>query len=77
MEFVQQVIALNEFKSFVRRELGRYPIIRQLILEEPDNLHAQEFVVRCKVWLQVLEKEIEASESPIPSPLDDRPVVRK
>lgn len=34
-----------------------------MILEEPDAISAQEFVVKTKVWLQVLRREIQENDS--------------
>ena len=33
-------------------------MLRQLILEEPDQLDAEEFMVKLEVWLKVLEKSL-------------------
>ena len=48
---------MESIKRFAVRELTGCPLLRQLILEEPERLEAHEFVTKCKVWLQLLREE--------------------
>lgn len=66
-----------QLKNFAKAHLRGCPFLHELILEEPDAMSAQEFVVKTKVWLQVLRKEIHASESRGFRHPKDRPLVRQ
>jgi hypothetical protein len=48
-------VQLAPVKEFARRRLSAYPITRRIILQEPDEMPAPEFVAKCRLWLQLLE----------------------
>lgn len=56
-------VILKPLKTFARIELKDCPIIRSIILEGPETITAEEFIVKSKLWLQVLGKDIELKTS--------------
>ena len=50
-------VSTRSLKVFVRQRCSACPILRRLLLEEPDELPAQEFIVKCEMWLRVLAEE--------------------
>lgn len=69
-------VSIKQLKSFARTQLRECPVVREMIREEPDRMPAEEFVVKSRVWLQVLNKEIRAKESRGIRHLENRLVVR-
>lgn len=64
-------------KEFVASHLREYPLVRQLILQEPDHMTAQEFVIKSKMWLRLLSEEKKISISGDIGLLHNRLVVRQ
>jgi len=56
-------IYVEALKKFAKRELKSYPITGKFILEEPEKMSKEEFILKVKIWLQMLEKEMEIEES--------------
>jgi hypothetical protein len=52
-------IDIKLLKEFALEKLVSYPFTRNLILEEPSSIKAEEFLIKMEVWLKLLEKEIE------------------
>ena len=69
-------VSTKPLKRFARKQLRDCPLVREMILEEPDRISAEDFVVKSRVWLQVLNKELGATSSGI-GHLENRPVVRQ
>ena len=57
------MIDLRPLKKFAKKRLNDYPITCKFILEEPEKIPVEEFVLKVKVWLQTMEKDIEIKES--------------
>ena len=51
-------VDIRKLKNFAKQYLGRYPLIYGLILEDRDKIPSEEFILKVKVWLQLLDKEI-------------------
>jgi hypothetical protein len=58
-----QTIAITALKDFARRHLVPCPLLRQMLLEEPEHMDAVEFVIKAKVWLRLLGQEQDGKES--------------
>ena len=56
-------VNLKSLKNFAKKELKDYPITCKFILEEPEKISSEEFILKVKVWLQTFEKDIEIKES--------------
>lgn len=56
-------INVKPLKNFTRRELKSCQLIREFILEEPDYIPVEEFLFKFRIWLQLLEKDIEKAET--------------
>jgi len=56
-------VNLKPLKNFVKNKLKDYPITCKFILEEPEKISSEEFILKVKVWLQTFEKDIEIKES--------------
>ena len=56
-------INIRPLKAFTKKRLKDYPIIHKFILEEPEKINVEEFILKTKVWLQLLEKDIEIKKS--------------
>ena len=59
----REMINLKLLKKFAKRELNDYPITHRFILEEPEKISTEEFILKVKIWLQTFEKDIEIKES--------------
>ena len=55
----RKMINLKSLKKFAKKELKNYPLTSKFILEEPEKISDEEFIIKIKVWLQLLEKDIE------------------
>ena len=51
------MVSIVELKRFAARDLRDYPVLRNLILQEPDQIEASEFAVKVGLWLQVVAEE--------------------
>lgn len=56
-------VCLTPLKQFARKNLWRCPLTASLLESEPDDMPAQEFVTKCKVWLSLLENERQLGRS--------------
>jgi len=54
---VSRLVNLASLKAFANEHLRDFPILRQMILQEPTELDAPEFVVKCGVWLRLAAEE--------------------
>lgn len=63
-------------KEFANRAFGNYPLVRQIILQDPDQMPALEFVIKSKIWLRLLAEERVQNSRDI-LPLNNRLVVRQ
>ena len=70
-------IQTTSLKVFVKRQCSNCPLLQQIILQEPDLMAADEFIIKCKVWLRVMAKEREARESQAVGLLQNRLLVRE
>ena len=52
-------IDIESLKEFVKSKLRSYPITREFILEEPSYMPVQDFLNKIRIWLRLLEKEVE------------------
>lgn len=52
-----KLVDLHKLKAFALKELKSHPIIRDLILMEPDKVEVHEFLGKLPLWLGLLEKE--------------------
>lgn len=53
------MIDIRSLKNFARRYLKDYPLIHNFILEDENKLSAEEFILKIKIWLKLLEREID------------------
>lgn len=51
-----KTVNLSRLREFALKEMPRLQIVGQLIIEEPDTIPAEEFVVNVKMWLRLLRK---------------------
>jgi len=58
---MSKVIDIRPLKGFARKHLEGYPIVRELILSDNDRLPVEEFVMKVKIWLRLLEAEKDLS----------------
>jgi hypothetical protein len=58
-----RTISLKPLKDFARKEMKEYPIIRTILLEEADSIPWVEFLLKVRIWLNLLEKDIERKSS--------------
>ena len=70
-------VAIGPLKSFSKSQLKDCPLLRQMILEEADEMSNEEFVMKAKVWLRLLQTELEAKDSGPVGLLHNRLVVRQ
>ncbi len=64
-------------KVFVKRKCGDYPLLQQIILQEPDQLRVHEFLIQCNLWLWLLaEGKAQRNLQRVGLP-QDRPLIRK
>jgi len=52
-------VDLASLKEFVMAKLSNYPFTRKVILEEEPIISSNEFLIKVKTWLKLLEKEME------------------
>jgi hypothetical protein len=52
-------IDIISLKQFAKKELRQYALTYEFLLGEPDMIPVEEFVTKVRVWLQLLEKDIE------------------
>lgn len=64
-------------KDFANREFRDYPLVRKIILQEPDQMPTQEFVIKSKIWLQLLAEERQIEDSRGIRLLHNRLIVRQ
>jgi len=57
------MIDLKPLKKFAKQGLKDYPVTCKFVLEEPEKIPVEEFILKVKVWLQTIEKDIEIKES--------------
>lgn len=56
-------IPIGIIKDHATRNLKNYTFTVAVIKSEPDTLSQEEFVIKCKVWLQLLRMERHMKES--------------
>lgn len=49
-----KTVNLVRLKEFAAKELVQVPVLRELILDEPDVMLAEEFALKVKMWLRLL-----------------------
>lgn len=60
---MERKVDLRALKRFTRSELPGYPILRNLILSEADEVPADEFVGMVRVWLRVFNLETQMNST--------------
>ena len=50
-------VDLKPLKRFAKSNLSACPILRQLLLEEQDNVYVEDFLWKSQMWLKILELE--------------------
>lgn len=53
------MLQLKSLKNFAKKKLNDYPITHDFILGEVDTIPLEEFIIKVKIWLQLLEKDLE------------------
>ena len=51
-----KLVDLRKLKMFAHEELSSWPMLRELILMEPDKVEAPELLGKVPVWLKLLQK---------------------
>jgi len=54
-----RMLQLKSLKNFAKKKLNDYPITHDFILGEVDTIPLEEFIIKVKIWLQLLEKDLE------------------
>jgi hypothetical protein len=54
----QRTIDTRGLKKFAKKNLRNYPVLRDLIAEDKDFMEADEFIIKSKFWIDLLEKSI-------------------
>lgn len=49
-------VDITELKKFAKEEFDSFQIMKEFILDEPDFIPIEEFILKCKIWLQLLGK---------------------
>jgi len=49
-------VDLRRLKIFAHEKLSRWPVLRELILMEPDKVEAPEFLGKVPVWLKLFKR---------------------
>ncbi|GAI54064.1 unnamed protein product [marine sediment metagenome] len=52
-----KLLDLRRLKRFAREKLSTHPILRDLILMEPDKVDAREYLGKLPIWVELLELE--------------------
>ena len=52
-----QLISIVPIKDFVRKKFNSNQILYEFILEDRDFIPVDEFILKCKIWLQLVDKE--------------------
>lgn len=50
-------VSVLVLKRWVNRNLSQCPLLRDVILDEPDVMDPDEFLTKSKLWLALFEKE--------------------
>lgn len=69
-------VSVRLLKAFAASQFRDYPLMRQLILQEPDLISREEFLIKFKIWMWLLTQEKERTGSREFAVPDNRPVVR-
>jgi len=54
-----KLVDLRKLKTFAHEKLSQWPMLRELILTEPDKVEAPEFLGKVPVWLKLLQKGVD------------------
>lgn len=54
---MKQSLNIRKLKLFAFEKLPKQSLLREIILSEPDELDAHEFIVKVDVWLKLLKRE--------------------
>jgi len=60
---VYQTVILRSLKAFAAQRLVKFSITREIVLKEPDELTAEDYLGRIRAWLNILETERGAERS--------------
>lgn len=60
---MQPRVFFRPVKAFAKRVLRNCPLTEGIIAAEPDDMPVEEFILKAKIWLQVLAKELQTKES--------------
>ena len=52
-----KTVRMAALKNFAATDLTAFPLTREVIIKQPDELDAGEFLVRTRIWLQILLTE--------------------
>ena len=55
----KQIVNLLPLKKFASTKLKNHKLLYRLILEENDTIPVNDFLVKGRVWLKILEKNLE------------------
>ena len=58
-ETLRTMITIVGIKKFTKRNLNDLPFTAHIISSEPDQVSMEIFVMKAKLWLELLEKELE------------------
>lgn len=53
---VKRGVDIRPLKEFARKYLEDYPALREVILNDEDWIPAEEFMIKIKIWLRLLER---------------------
>ncbi len=52
-----QTLRLNRLKRFASHDFPVHSVAREVIMAEPDELSTTDFLMRSRVWLEILHAE--------------------
>ena len=55
---IPKYINIIELKEFSKKHFRNYPILHAFIIEDLDFISPEDFILKCKIWLQLLGKRI-------------------
>ena len=53
-----QLLDIRPLKQFSIKKLPRNMLLRNLIIEEKDEMHPEEFLYKSEIWMKLLETEL-------------------
>ncbi len=56
-------LRIDSLKRFAARELATHPVTREVIMTQPDELNANEFMLQSRIWLRILMAEGQLTKS--------------